>query len=128
MNSGALGWCAPAVQQVQHRQHRVPQQHAGSGVAHHRADPLAHPGLVAVDGTVGAGGLAPAKRAPVNALQGVSLQLRAVRAEPVRGVVVRPAVHADHDGDGLAFTRDAFFSPVHGEDFTTLHRTGQRGL
>ena len=125
MNSGALGWCAPAVQQVQRGEQGVAQQHARTGVAHHLAHPLAHFGLVTVDGAFGAGGLAPAEGALLDAQQRVRLQFGAGGAKPANGLVVRAAVHADHHGYGAALAREARFNTVHEVD-STINEDGER--
>jgi hypothetical protein len=71
---------AAAVDQVEHREHGMPEQHPRTRVAHHLARELARLPLVAVDRAVRAGRLLFAVRAVVEARIGVGEERRAAAA------------------------------------------------
>lgn len=101
-------WLAPrppeAVEQMEEGQHRVGQQHPWTAMSHHRADAFTLRGFVAMDRTVGAGGLAVLKRAVMQSLLGIGQEIAAVWARFGGGAMVIAAVAADHglNSAGLA--------------------------
>ncbi len=115
-NSGCEGAWAPShpeilvladvVQQVCNCQHRMVDQHARPGEAHHLAHLLAHGGFVTVHRAFCTGGFVGLKGTALDTLQGVIGQLLAGRAEGQTGPFGRvffPAVKLDHQPDGLPF-------------------------
>lgn len=101
-----LVWFAKRPNQVSDRRDRVSRQHARAGIAHHAADAVAHFRAVAVHRAFAAGGFIRLERAALNAPQGVSAQLLALRAELTFWLVPGAAVQPDHLGDGLLFLQD----------------------
>ena len=96
-----LPGCPPPIQQMPHRQHRMPPDHAGAGIAHDVAYALAHCWLEAVNRARGARGFVEEERTPFDTLPGVLPQRLAVVAEVAARAVMRAAVHADHHVNGL---------------------------
>lgn len=90
------------------------EHHAGPGIPHDTPDLFPHAPLVAMDGACGAGGLLRAVGAIPQTFLGVLAQLPAAGTQgPFRPVTV-PAVHFDHDPDGLFLAQEtAFHSPHH---------------
>ena len=74
-------------------------EHAGAGVAHDRAHALAHRGIVAMDRAAGAGGLALAEDAAVDAPRRIVHELFAFAAQIRSGRVLVAAVDAHHRED-----------------------------
>jgi hypothetical protein len=85
---------------------RVFPDHSGTCVLHDRPNPLPHFGPVAMNGAVGAGGLAFPKRAFLESFLGISLQIPANGAEFSATAVAVSAVHPDHGLDGFSFPGD----------------------
>ena len=71
----------PPVEDVPDGKHGVAPDHARAGPAHHLPDALAHDGLVAMHGAIGAGRLGLAEHATLQAPASVVVQLDAVVAE-----------------------------------------------
>lgn len=83
------------------------QEHTGTRIAHYSAHTLAHLLPIAVNGAIGAGWFIRSERALLNALQGISQQGGAIRAELGR-VVHAAAVHGDHHRDGALLAFEPF--------------------
>jgi hypothetical protein len=83
------------------------EEHARARVSHHLADALAHLGLIAMDGAVGAGGLFVAKRAAVQAALGVTSQLVTAWAKRRSTTMLTAAVDLNHGADGPPFPQQA---------------------
>ena len=97
------------VQQVQHGQDGVMQEHARAGMAHHAADLLAPAGTVAMHGAPGAGGLAPAKGAALKPFEGIRREASAIAAQTFYlGIVVGFTLEGDHGVKGACFALQAF--------------------
>jgi len=97
------------------REDGVAVEHPGTGVAHHRPDPLPHGRFVAMDGACGALGLVVAEGALCEAFAGVVAKLAALRAEAFLRAVAAAAEDLDHRFDGSAFGLNLCLGVGHGE-------------
>jgi hypothetical protein len=80
------------------------KSHPGTRISHDILDLFPHRGLIAMNHTLGAGGLCVAKRAFVESQKRVALQIRAFITNPPRLIVIVLAVDLDHRANGLPFT------------------------
>ena len=81
-------------------------EHARTSIAHHLVHLLAHVGLVAVYGALGAYGLVCAEFTVVNSLGCVLEERGAVGTEVLGATMMVSAVEADHYGDGALFAEE----------------------
>ena len=89
-------------------EYRMPPQHPGAGIAHHRPDLLAPKSLIAMHRAFRADGLVRPEPASLQPLRGIVAQLHASGARrPLRSVVI-PAVAGDHCRNGLGFSGQPF--------------------
>lgn len=111
----------PLVHQMRDCHDRVAQHHPGACPAHHKTDPLAHIGLVAMNKAVAAGRLGVAEHASLQAPLCVFEQRFAVATKTIGvDVVVSPAIHAHHGIDGFERASAAHESFVN-RNFHGLH-------
>ena len=92
-----------AINEVQHRQNRMPTQHTRAGVPHYRPDLLSHLRLVAMHRALGASGLVFMERTSVKTSQRIVPKLSTFRAEFPLASMVIAAVEAYHGLNGFAF-------------------------
>jgi len=85
------------------RQHGMPPDHPGAGIAHDLLDAPALFGLVAMHGTLVAHRLPIPKRALGNPTQRIRQKSGAIFAQILFRTMVGAAVDSDHDGDRSGF-------------------------
>jgi hypothetical protein len=90
------GFLAPAIDHMAKGQLRMMPHHAGTCIPHYGTDFFPHPGLVAVDRTVAAGGFVFLKGAVAEPQPGVFLQLPAVSAESPLCAMLVTTIKGDH--------------------------------
>jgi len=86
-------------------QYRMASHHAWSGISHDRTGLFPHGGGVAVDATMGAGGLGAFEGALIQPRVDVREQLTAFRAKIIPASVFSAAVKTDHGADSPALSR-----------------------
>ncbi len=99
---------AVAIQDMAQGEDRMAPEHFGTGIAHDDANLFAALGLIAVDGTMRAGGFFGPKPAALEAEGGVIQQTAALGAKFSRGAMMILAIAGDHGGDRLPFMPQSF--------------------
>ncbi len=92
----------------------MPIEHSRTGIPHHVLDLLPHRGFVAMHRAICAGGLFRAKRAMLKPTIRIGQEPLAFVAKGTPGAVLRPAVDADHGGNGAPFPAESAMWPMAG--------------
>jgi hypothetical protein len=89
------------VYQVVECQQGMAVHHPGACISHHRADPLSHSWLVAMDRTPAALRLSLLVWAAGEPFSGIMQEIITILTETILSLVLRAALHPDHRFNGL---------------------------
>lgn len=107
------GFVPAPVKAVPEGKDRVTIGHPRAGKAHDGACFFAHRRFIAVDGTLGAGGFSFLEGALGKAGAGIFQQFRAFGAKRAPGIMMLPAIHADHALEGVEFPAHSGMGKFH---------------
>jgi hypothetical protein len=93
---------------------RVAIEHLRTGIPHYVLDLLSYRGFVAMHRAVSAGGLLCAKRTTLKPTIRIRQEPLTFIAEDITRAVLRPAVNADHGGNGASFPNEPVMWPMAG--------------
>jgi len=110
------------VNEVMEGQYGMPMYHPGTGISHHGADLITHHGFVAMDQAPGTLRLPFLVWTVGEPFPGICQKLTAIRAEIIRVMVLRAAMHPDHRFNSLIFSCKARVPASNGR-FLALNHT-----